>query len=62
MFCPVDLQYGQQVEAVSQVNGTIYCAAHAVEALQSNPYQRGLARRGGFPAPIPVPVPAPAEG
>jgi hypothetical protein len=59
MFCPACLAYRQQVEAVSQVDGTAYCAAHAVEALDlsRNPRRRGMP--GGL-QPLSPPVP-PAE-
>lgn len=53
MFCPACLFYRQQVEAVSQVDGTAYCAAHGVEAL--NRVQTGANRRraGGLTQPMP---------
>lgn len=68
MFCPVCLSFAQQVEAITVVNGTQYCAAHGVEALQvtltrSNGPMRRQPMPGAFtpPAPPVLPPSEPAE-
>lgn len=64
MNCPVCYSFAQAVDGVTQVNGTIYCAAHGVEALNFN---NGMSGPGGPRGPMnrrpPVftpPVPAAA--
>lgn len=64
MFCPVCLSYAQQVEAITVVSGTQYCAAHGVEALAADVGRPGPGRGPRvdprFTPPVPLPLQAPS--
>lgn len=46
MLCPACLISGVNTEAVSQVDGTLFCGVHATEALTMPKNARGGAARG----------------
>lgn len=58
MDCPACLTYGLTREASVQVNGTLFCQPHGVEAFSGGqPGNAGPRRSSRFTPPIPTPPP-----